>query len=65
MLVVKSIIDILCVGYYLRGRAGHFDASRLYMEHVVNARIGVFVVSTRLGGGHLICKIYGGPFLKR
>lgn len=55
MLVVKSIMDILFVVYYLRGRADHFDtmASRLYIEYVVHARIGAFVVSTAVGWGPL------------
>lgn len=53
MLVVKSIMDILFVVYYLRGRAGHFDTSQLYIEYVVNARIGVSVVSTAVGWGSL------------
>lgn len=51
MLVVKLIMDILFVVYYLRGRADHFDtmASRLYIEYVVHARIRAFVVSTAVG----------------
>ena len=53
MLVVKLVMDILFVVYYLRRRADHFDTSRLYIEYVVHARIGVFVVSTAVGWGSL------------
>ena len=50
MLVVKSIMDILFVVYYLGGGgADHFDNSRLYIEHEVNASSNRCVCSFHSG----------------